>query len=312
MNPAGFISVVICTHNRAALLRQTLASLVTQRLSQDEWEVIVVDNASTDATPAVANAFSGQLPIRRVVEPTLGLCHARNTGWREARGEYIAYLDDDTIAGENWLMTVRDVFARVPDAGMVGGPVAAIWTAPRPAWLSDNAARALAIVDWGTAAHRIANVDVEWLVGANMAVVRAVLQAVGGFHPGIDRVGHNMLSSGDVHLQRRIIEHGYKVQYEPAMSIGHVIPASRLTKQWFRRRYFWQGISDSVMRIIEERPSAVRRLGWTVGSALRLAQQPRTVRAALASPDDAAAFTSTCHALIAVGQVAGLLRMVGR
>ena len=174
-----------------------------------------------------------------------------------------------------------------------------------------NAARALAIVDWG-AAHRIADVGVEWLVGANMAAPRAVLEAVGGFHPGIDRVGHNMLSSGDIHLQRRILEHGYTVQYEPAMSIGHVVPASRLTKQWFRRRYFWQGISDSVMRIIEERPSAVRRLRWTVGSALRLAQQPHTVRAALASPDDAAAFTSTCHALIAVGQVAGLLRAVGR
>jgi glycosyltransferase involved in cell wall biosynthesis len=301
------LSVVICTHDRASYLRTALASLAAQRFSRDAFELLVVDNRSTDPTPAVVAEFVDALPVRRVPEGTLGLCHARNTGWREARGRYVAYFDDDAVADPGWLAAVRDGFARAPGAGVLGGPVRPIWEAPRPAWLSDEAARALTIVQWPGGAHVIADLRTEWLAGANMAVPRALLERIGGFHPRLDRVGHNMLSSGDVFLQRQIQALGYPVVYEPAMSIGHVVPPGRLTKEWFRRRYYWQGISDVVMQLIEQEPRPARRAALALARAARLARSPRQLRTLVAPGDDPAAFTSHCWAWITVGQMAGLL-----
>ncbi|MES2521644.1 MAG: glycosyltransferase [Gemmatimonadota bacterium] len=301
------ISVIICTHNRAELLRHALESLVPGCAAVPGSEVLVVDNRSTDATPAVVESFIGRLPVRHVYEPVLGLCHARNTGWRASAGDIVAYFDDDAIAPPGWLVAIVDAFTAWPETGVVGGPVAPMWDAPRPAWLSDEAARALTVLDWGPDAHEIPDVGAEWLAGTNMALPRRVLVETGGFHPALDRVGNNLLSSGDVHLQRRVLALGLQVRYEPAMGVLHLVPASRLTKGWFRRRYYWQGISDSVMRMVEGAPSPSRRVRWALGGVKRLLREPRLLRDAVATPDDPRAFTDTCHALIAVGQVAGLL-----
>lgn len=305
MTTTPALSVVLCTHDRAAYLRPAIASLVAQTLPRERFEVVVVDNRSTDDTPAVVDAFAPVLAIRRVYEPTLGLCHARNTGWRAARAPWIAYFDDDAVADPGWLAAIHAAFARDPGLGVVGGPVRPIWEAPRPAWLTDAVARALTILDWGDA-HEIDDVRVEWLAGANMAVPRAVLAEVGGFHPGLDRVGHNMLSSGDVYLQQCVRALGYRIRYEPAAAIGHVVPPGRLTQRWFVRRYYWQGISDAVMQLIQQDPSWRRRARLAAGKALRLLRSPRQLRALARRTDDPHAFEQACWAWIAVGQIAGL------
>jgi glycosyltransferase involved in cell wall biosynthesis len=302
---APALSVVLCTHDRAGYLRKALASLASQTLARDRFEVVVVDNRSTDATSAVVEEFTTTLDVRRVYEPTLGLCHARNTGWRAARAAWIAYFDDDAVADPGWLAAIHDAFAADPALGAVGGPVRPIWEAPRPPWLTDEVARALTIIDWGDA-HTIDDVRAEWLAGANMAVPRAVLAEVGGFHPGLDRVGHNMLSSGDVFLQQRVLERGYRIRYEPAAAVGHVVPASRLTKRWFIRRYYWQGISDAVMQLIQQDPSWRRRARLAAGKLARLLRSPRQLRALVRRTNDPHAFEEACWAWITVGQIAGL------
>ena len=92
------ISAVVCTHNRAAYLRKALQSLVDQTMAQELYEIIVVDNASTDGTKQVVSEYSGASNLRCLYEPVIGLSRARNTGWGNARGEYVAYLDDDAVA----------------------------------------------------------------------------------------------------------------------------------------------------------------------------------------------------------------------
>jgi glycosyltransferase involved in cell wall biosynthesis len=303
------MSVVICTHDRAHYLRTALASLARQTFPRDAFEVVVVDNRSTDDTPAVIAA--AELPVRRVYEPTLGLCHARNTGWQEARAPWVAYFDDDAVADPGWLAALHAALAGDPRIGVVGGPVRPIWEAPRPAWLGDAAAHALTILDWGEA-HEIVDLDAEWLAGANMAVPRAVLAEVGGFNPALDRVGHNMLSSGDVYLERQVQARGYRVWYDPAAAVGHVVPPGRLTQDWFRRRYYWQGISDAVMLVLAHRPSPPRRARWAAARAARLLAAPGALRALRRPTDDPAAFEAACWTWIAVGQVAGLLGAGGR
>jgi glycosyltransferase involved in cell wall biosynthesis len=118
------LTILVCTHNRAELLSGVLESLGNQSLGRERFEVIVVDNASTDDTPAVADrcAKQGKLQARYVREPELGLDAARNRGIREARGEIVAFLDDDARARYDWAEAVLDGFSR-HDAPIVGGRI---------------------------------------------------------------------------------------------------------------------------------------------------------------------------------------------
>jgi len=304
---------VLCTRNRSVLLKTALDSLLAQQYPREKFEVLVIDNASTDDTPNVVAQYASTGIVRCVDEPSIGLCIARNTGWRAARGRFIAYFDDDAIADQGWLAAVEAAFAAHPSGtGVVGGRVAPIWDAPRPWWLSDDIACSLTIVDWGADRKFIDDLSREWLVGANMAIPKQILSEVGGFHPWLDRVGTNLLSSGDVFLQKEIVRRGYRCLYWPEMAIQHLVTAARLDPQWFLRRYYWQGVSDAVMFLIENSPSPAARINSAVARNKRLQARVSQVSWPLITPKNQDAFTDTCFALIDVGFVSGLLGAAGR
>lgn len=301
-------SVVICTHNRAAYLAKAIQSVVDQCLPWDDYEVIVVDNRSTDDTREVVDRFSDRAPLRYVFEPMLGLSRARNAGWRNAHGRYVAYLDDDAVAAPGWLRAIRDTFETVvPTPGCVGGRVAPIWEAPRPPWLSDEILTSLTVIDWSDTPHVIQNLDAEWLVGANIAFPRDVLTRMDGFHPGLDRAGTNLLSGGDVFLQKQIARAGYDCFYQPTVAVSHHVPAARLRKSWFVRRYYWQGVSDAAMQITREHPSARHRAREALVSAARVARSPHAMAGLVLPGANGKRFTRACFTLIAGGHVTGLL-----
>jgi glycosyltransferase involved in cell wall biosynthesis len=306
-SPAPDISIVICTHNRATYLDKALQSLADQDPVSREVEIIVVDNASTDNTPAVVDRFVTSSGVRYIHEPTLGLCVSRNTGWRKARGRYIAYFDDDAVAAPGWIAAIGRAFDQHPNAGIVGGPARPIWGGERPDWLGDELLSCLTVIDWADTDHVIEDVGQQWLVGANMAVRREILAELGGFHPQLDRVGTNLLSGGDVYLQKKIIEKGHDCVYVPDMEIGHLVTESRLSQSWFRRRYYWQGISDYAAQRIEENPGSLKR----IGSALRLTGEILGSKDALSSvllpTDDPERFTKKCFTLIKLGHIAALV-----
>lgn len=301
------ITVVVCTHNRAGHLRSALASLAAQGETAWPFEVILVDNRSTDGTATLGRALEERGVLRLLHEPRLGLCFARNAGWQAARGEVVAYFDDDALAEPGWLDAIAEAFSTVPRPGIVGGRVDPIWEAPRPPWLSDGIALSLTIIDWSPTTKLILDHRVEWLVGANMALPREVLAEVGGFDTRLDRIGSNMLSGGDVFLQKEVMARGYPCLYHPGMAIRHLASRARLTPGWFERRYYWQGVSDAVMTLIAERPSAAARARLGLRAARDLLAS-RTALARLARrSDDPAEFEARCMALIRVGYAAGLL-----
>jgi glycosyltransferase involved in cell wall biosynthesis len=305
---APAISVVICTRNRADLLRHALASVVDQPFPRAEFEIIVVDNASTDRTPAVVAEFQGAAQVRYLREERIGLCIARNTGWRAASGRHVAFFDDDAIALPGWLAAIRDGFASASGSvGVIGGRVDPIWEQRRPAWLADEIAGSLTIVDWGEPGRVIPDIRREWLVGANMAVPRELLAEIGGFHPWLDRVGNQLLSSGDVFLQMELIRRGYQCVYLPAMAIQHRVPASRLTRRWFLRRFYWQGVSDAVIQLIEKTPSPAARLRIALGRAGIVLRSRRKITALLLPAGRPKAFATKCLTLIDIGFIFGLL-----
>ena len=306
------ISVVICTRNRAALLGKALESVVTQDFPKTDYEIVIVDNGSTDSTSECAAEFKEKAMVHYIREPHAGLCIARNTGWRNASGRYVAFFDDDALALPGWLAAVRNGFEldTARDIGVIGGRVKPMWEQPRPGWLADPIANSLTIVDWGPSPKRIHDIRSEWLVGTNMAVPKRLLTEVGGFHPALDRIGNNLLSNGDILLQKELMRRGHSCWYVPDMAVNHLVPASRLTQAWFRRRFFWQGVSDAVMQIIEKKPSAAQRIKFALVRSMVMMSAPLTLASLLGPTTRPEQFTAKCLALVEIGFLAGILGIV--
>ena len=238
------ISAIICTHNGQKVLEKAIQSLIDQTLDKKDYEILVVDNASTDSTCEIVRQYEDQENLRYIFEPNLGLSNARNTGWKEAVGEFVAYLDDDAIACPEWLERILHAFRTVTEAGAVGGRTNPIWEAPRPLWLPDNMLESLSIINWSDVPIFLN--DQQWLVGANISLPKKLLKEIGGFSSELGRKGNCLLSNEENLLIRKIREKGLKIFYHPQILVHHLVPANRLKKGWFIRRYFWQGISDAI------------------------------------------------------------------
>lgn len=237
------ISAIICTHNRASYLGAAIDSLLRQ--TYPHYEIIVVDNASTDATPSVVEARLPHPHLSYVYESTLGLSAARNRGASLAQGEILAYLDDDAEADPQWLAALVEAFHAHPQAAIAGGYVSLIWppNVSPPRWLSATLAEGLGAYDLGTEVKVITHPG-QTPRGLNYAVRKAFLQRAGGFDPQLGRVGKNLLSNEELHLTQQALVAGYDVLYLPQARVAHNVAPERLHRRWFLRRSWWQGISE--------------------------------------------------------------------
>jgi len=214
------ISIVVCTFNRSQMLSKCLHSLVTQTANQDLFEVIVIDNNSTDDTSALLTDFILKFNnIKYFKECRIGLSHARNRGMLEATGKYIAYIDDDAVAYSDWVKQILHFIVR-DDAGvaMFGGPYTAFSTVTIPAWFPPE----YGSFTLGESIRSINAVD-EFLCGTNMIFKRELLLEIGGFNTELGMVG-NMLSYGEeTRLQIEIKRSGYEISYVPAIRVKHLL-----------------------------------------------------------------------------------------
>lgn len=245
LNPR--LSVVVCTHNRARLLRRCLAGLLSQTIAPRKLEIIVVDNASRDNTRGVAQGGGRAGRIRYLFEPELGLSRARNLGWRRARAPLVAYLDDDAVPEPDWADATLRAFRRRPEAACVGGRVDPVWPGELPPWLDQRLTGVLSVIHWSPWTRELERE--EWLVGANLCLRRPLLQEVGGFPESLGRKGSSLMSGEEAAVVRALKSRGHPVLYEPSMRVRHHIPAERLTARWFLRRHFCQGASLGLMEV---------------------------------------------------------------
>ena len=235
------VSIAVCTLNRAALLDRCLAS-IARAVPMVGAEVLVVDNGSTDTTASVAERWSGSLPLRAVTERRTGLSHARNRALSTARGDVVAFLDDDVLVGDGWLDGVRRAFGRSPGVGVVAGRVALSWPGGRPSWLPSSREVWFARLDLGDEARTLA-AD-EYPVGANMAVRRSVADVAGRFDPGLGYSGARLLGNEEIDFVDRVRAAGHGVGYEPSMVVDHVVEGDRVSRTYLLRRIYSQGRSD--------------------------------------------------------------------
>ena len=252
------ISVVICTYNRAALLSEAIKSLIDQSMNRSAYEIIVVDNGSTDNTKEVVKQFDQEKNFRYIFEKKIGVSYARNIGWKTANGEIVAYLDDDAIACKKWLEFILGAFSTKPNLGAVGGRVEPIWETDPPEWINDYLMRSLSVVDWSQQPIMLENP--KYLVCTNIAIPKRILEQVSGFSGYLGRRGESLLSNEEIELVIKIKNLKYDIYYDPAISVKHFVFASRLNFKWFRKRWFMQGVSNAIMYRKLENPSTGERL----------------------------------------------------
>ena len=237
------VSAIICTHNREHYLGAAIDSLLSQNFA--DFEVVVVDNASSDRTRAVVEARLSDPRLSSVYEPVMGLSVARNTGAKSAQSAILAYLDDDAIASPQWLQTLRDAYQTNEKLVIAGGKVTLIWTdgMVAPAWLSDGLAGNLGAYDLGAA---VLYIDRPGLTprGLNYSIRRTFLEQVGGFDLNLGRVGKNLLSNEELHMTKLALQAGWQVAYLPDALVAHHVSPDRVKRGWFLSRGWWQGISE--------------------------------------------------------------------
>ncbi len=231
-------SIIVCTYNRADSLRDTLLAL--QRLESPEakeWEVVVVDNNSTDHTQDVIGEVSREWPrLRAVFESEQGLSHARNSGINAAQGGILLFTDDDVLPESDWLIATLEGLDR-HDADACGGYIAPIWESPPPAWLTERFHGFLAVRADRDDDYAITQ-ESQMPFGANMAIKRSVFDSVGFFDTARGRKGNVLASGEDGEMFARILKAGFCVVFLGRSRVHHKVEAFRLTKKYFRRWRF--------------------------------------------------------------------------
>lgn len=244
--PDPRISVVVCTYNRVALLGEALQSLADQVLHNSLYEVLVINNNSTDGTQALAEGFVTRYGNFRVIlEVEQGLSHARNRGWSEARGDYVAYVDDDAKAAPNWCEKILQAFESVtPRPKAVGGQIKPWYEGSPPQWFTDD----LETRSWGE--------ESGWLdpgrypsgfSGSNMAFKRSILEDNRGFSTDYGMVGNSLRMGEDAELFSRL--HGQRecLWYDPEIIVYHWVPVRNYRLFYRFRRMFKIGVAASSM-----------------------------------------------------------------
>jgi Glycosyl transferase family 2 len=231
------ISVVICTRNRAESLRRVLASAAAMSVPGTlAWEMLVVDNGSTDSTQLVIAEFASRLPLRTVIEPKAGLSNARNRGVAEARGDYICWTDDDVALGKNWLAAYASAFDRYPEADYFGGPIELVLEAQElPRWFLENRAmlgNMLAERQLGDEELELSPSGDRMPYGASFAV-RIGPQRAHLYDPelGVSPVQRRLGEEATILLA--LWKGGSTGRWVPTAKLKHFIPAGRLSLEYF-------------------------------------------------------------------------------
>jgi glycosyltransferase involved in cell wall biosynthesis len=254
------ITVVLCTYNRSGTLQNALTSIAALELPESvQWEILVVDNNSKDRTREVVEDFCRRYPgrFRYLFEPQQGLSCARNAGIREARGEIIAFTDDDVTVEPTWLQNLTAPLHCGQCAG-VGGQVIPMWASACPSWLSLKSWYALGplvMFSLGEDASELTQAP----FGANMAFRRSMFAKYGGFRTDLGNRPGSEIRNDDSEFGARLLANGECLQYEPSAIIYHPVPEERLDRKYFLKWWFDKGRAD--IRQFGMRPNTKYYLG---------------------------------------------------
>ena len=238
------VTVILCTYNHCQSLSKTLESLAASRLPASvEWEVLVVDNRSTDQTREIVREFGQRYPgrFRYFYEPHPGKSYALNSGIRESRGEILAFTDDDVTCEPTWLQNLTSSLQSGEWAG-AAGRIVLQWPSSIPSWLATVGPYArppFPDFDLGEEAKELTRPA----FGANMAFRKEVFEKFGGFRTDIGPSPSREVPPchDDTELCLRLGAAGERLRYEPDAVVYHPVPPSRISRSYFLRWWFDEG-----------------------------------------------------------------------
>jgi glycosyltransferase involved in cell wall biosynthesis len=259
------ISIIIPTYNRAGALLQAMTSIATVVTSRDPVEIIVVDNGSIDDTAGICREIKDRFPKhnwRYFYDETPGLLTGRHLGAREAQGDILAFLDDDVLVAPSWLEALDDAFGD-PEVMLTGGPIWPHYEVEPPSWLAGMWIEfeegpmlgELGLVDLGPTTKEA---DPLCVGGLNLAIRKTAFQACGGSHPDYLPKPLQRYQGDGFKIQAQ----GLKALYHSGVWLKRVIPASRLTPEYFEQRGFFQGICSSFANIRRNGALPARTRSW--------------------------------------------------
>lgn len=263
MNKQDFdVSVVMSTYNRCAMLSVALASLIAQQPGDVRYELIIVDNNSTDRTREVIESFVEQARLagrsmRYVFEGKQGLSHGWNAGIAAAQSPIIAFTDDDISVAPDWVVEIKRAFDEHPEIDFIGSRVLPRWRVAPPAWLTPAHWAPLALQDFEAGKEIYSNTaEPRCLLGKSFR--RAVFDRVGLFAPELGRTGNSLGSMEDHELQQRVWQYGGQGMFAPRVVVHAEVQDERLTKAYHRQWHTGHGGFYAVMRDDELEQSTKR------------------------------------------------------
>lgn len=256
MSEMPFVSVIIPTYNRSHWLRETVQTLLDQSYPPDRWELLLVDNNSSDDTPAVIRrlaAADGR--IRHLHESRRGAHFARNSAALAARGSILYFTDDDMLADRDLLARIVEAFAADEKVASVTGKILPRWNTEPPLWVLEHCRNALlSLNDLGEAL--IISDEDPGVFSCHQAVLRDVFMQAGGFNP--DTNADTFTGDNETGLNIKIRALGYRFAYVGSAVTRHVIPADRMTQSYLNSRMADQGFCDSYTDFRAIHPGASR------------------------------------------------------
>jgi glycosyltransferase involved in cell wall biosynthesis len=245
------LTAAVCAHNEGRFLAGCLRSLAAQDAA--DFEILVVDNASTDETAELARQFAGREPRARVVrEEVLGLSAARNRALAEARGQVVAFIDADAVADPAWLSALGRAFREEPAAAVVGGRVLVRWGSPPPRWWAPALDEVFNRFDYPEPRKEMRYPRYPY--GTNLAVHVEIGRRLGGFHTRLGRHGQALLAAEEVALCWRAECAGHKVVYTRDALVHHLGRNELATRSYILRRALAHGSSQRLAEKLADIP----------------------------------------------------------
>jgi glycosyltransferase involved in cell wall biosynthesis len=240
------ISVILCTYNRDKYIYNVLKSVAENDYPHDQYEIVLVNNNSTDGTENECRRFQADYPdirFRYFLEKNQGLSYARNCGIRNAQGDLLAYVDDDATVNPEYLRTYSDFFTHHPEAVAAGGPILPVYETEEPEWMTHYTRQLI------TGKLFLGNNQREFPRGAfpgggNACYRKSVFDTVGLFNVELGRKGNSLIGAEEKDLFDKMTTHGMHFYYLPNAILYHIIPPHKLTQDYFNRLTYSIGVSE--------------------------------------------------------------------
>lgn len=241
-------SVIFCTYNREKYIYNAMKSIAEQDFSSQDYEIVLVNNNSTDSTESICNQFQKDYPhivFRYFLETNQGLSYARNRGVAESRGEILVFVDDDATAFDHYLSSIDILFKEHPSVRACGGPIQPVYEVTKPKWLSHYTEQLI-----GGALYEGDKVkpfrNGRYPGGGNSAFRKEIFDIYGLFNVELGRKGTGLIGAEEKDLYDRLTRGKEQFFYLPQMGIYHYIPEKKLTEAHFRELTYSIGKSERI------------------------------------------------------------------